>query len=300
MCGRYKRKECIMNNWLLIGIIMLCNFTILAQTNQSVSVSGNAGIVSLFYSMDKGSCKPKIGFGGKFAYSFYFSSQWGIGSGLEFSMYSTDGYLDGVKISIDNKIDDEGDMYRKDIYFRNWQESQRVFFAAIPIVLHYRYDFGLKKRRMIYINMGAKIQVPLMANYQVKRGELEIEGYYSKWNVTLFGLPNHGFGKEATKTNAGTLQIPLNVSATISIGYSFEVAKMINVFVGGTFDYGFMNLKGEDKGDLLYEDNYQNLQYRGILFSSSIEKVNTIAVKGEAGVSIALGKPVYRTSYRHK
>jgi hypothetical protein len=279
---------------------MLYNFTVFAQTNQSISVGGNAGIVSLFYNMDKGSCKPRVGFGGKFAYSFYFLPQWGIGAGVEFSICSADGNLDGAKISFDNKIDDEGDMYRKDVYFRDWHERQRIFFAEIPIVLHYKYDFGLRKRQMIYINMGVKIQVPLMANYQVTRGELEIEGYYSDWNVTLFNLPNHGFGKEVTKTNFGTLQIPLNVSATISIGYSFEVAKMINVFVGGAFDYGFMNLKGADNGDLLYEDNYQNLQYRGILFSSSIEKVNTISVKGEAGVSIALGKPVYKTYYKHK
>jgi hypothetical protein len=289
-----------MNNRLLIGVIMLCSFTVFAQTNQNINVGGNAGMISLLYNLDKGECKPRIGFGGEFSYSFYFTSQWGIKAGLGFSMGSTDGYLNGAKISFDNQIDDQGDLYRKDIYFRDWHEKQKFLSLEIPIQLQYRYDFGLNKRRMIYINMGVKLQAPLMANYQVTRGELEVRGYYPEWNVTLFGLPNHGFGKETTKTLSGKLQMPINISATISIGYSFEVSKMINVFVGGTFDYGFMNLKGTSKGDLLYEDNYKSLQYRGMLFSSSIEKVNTISAKGEVGVSIAIGKPVYRTYYKYR
>jgi hypothetical protein len=289
-----------MNNRFLIIVIMLCSVTVFSQTKQCISVNGNVGMVSLSYSLEKGTCKPRIGFGGKVAYSFYFTSQWGIGAGLEFSTSSTDGYLDGAKVSFYDKVDDEGDMYRKDVYFRDWHERQKIFFVEIPLLLHYQYDFGLQKRRKIYINMGAKVQLPLVANYQVTRGELEIQGYYEKWNVTLFGLPNHGFGKESSKTNAGKLNIPLNVSATIGIGFSFEVAKMIDVFVGGTFDYGFINLKEATQGDLLYEDNSQNLQYRGILFSSSIEKVNAISIKGEAGVRIAIGKPVYRGLYRHR
>jgi hypothetical protein len=213
-------------------------------------------------------------------------------------MSSTDGYLDGAKVSFDNRIDDEGDMYQKNVYFRDWHERQKIFYVEMPILLHYQYDFGLKKRRKIYINMGAKIQIPMIANYQVTRGELEVQGYYGEWNVTLFGMSNHGFGKEMNKTSRGTLKIPVNVSATIGIGFSFEVSKMMDVFVGGAFEYGFVNLKSETKGDLLYEDSYQNLQYRGILFSSSIEKVNTISAKGEVGVRIAIGKPVYRGFYR--
>ncbi|MDR0606057.1 MAG: outer membrane beta-barrel protein [Bacteroidales bacterium] len=289
-----------MNNRLLIGVIMLCSFTVFGQTNQNINVSGNVGLVSLLYNLDKGECNPRTGFGGDVSYSFYFTPQWGIGAGLEFTMGSTNGYLNGAKISFDNQIDDQGDMYRKDIYFRDWHEKQSIFFLEIPIQLQYRYDFGLNKRRMIYINMGVKLQMPLMANYQVTRGELEVQGYYPEWNVTLFGLPNHGFGKETSKSLSGKLQIPINIAATISMGYSFEVSKMINVFVGATFDYGFMNLKGISNGDLLYEDNHKDLQYRGMLYSSSIEKVNTISAKGEAGVSIAIGKPVYKTYYKYR
>jgi hypothetical protein len=289
-----------MKNHFLVAAMILCHLTVFSQTNQSVSVNGNAGINSLSYSLDKGSCKPRIGFGGKVLYSYYFAHQWGIGAGLEFSTSSTEGYLDGSKVSFDNKIDDEGDMYRKDVYFRDWHEKQSAFFVEIPILLQYQYDFGLRKRRKLYINVGAKVQLPLMANYQVTRGELEIQGYYPEWNVTLYGLPNHGFGKENSRTNKGTLELPFNVSATISMGFSFEVTKMLDVFAGGSFDYGFMNLKGTGTGDLLYEDVHQDLQYRGILFSSSIEKVNTIAVKGEVGVRIAIGKPVYNTYYRRR
>ncbi|MDR1459258.1 MAG: PorT family protein [Bacteroidales bacterium] len=289
-----------MNNRVVIIVIMLCSITVFSQTKQCISVNGDVGMISLNYNLNMGKCKPRVGFGGKVAYSFYFATQWGIGTGLEFSVSSTDGYLDGAKVSFDNKIDDEGDVYRKDVYFKDWQERQKVFSLEVPILLHYQYDFGLKKRRKLYINMGAKVQLPLMASYQVTRGDLEIQGYYERWNVTLFGMPNHGFGKDGSKTSKGKLKLPLNILATIGLGFSFEVSKMIDIFVGGSFDYGFINLKGESQGDLLYEDNSGNLQYRGLLFSSGIEKVNTISIKAEAGVRIAIGKPVYGGYYRHR
>lgn len=281
---------------------MFSSLTAFSQTKHCLRASGTVGMNSLFYSIDGGSSKPKLGFGGKFNYTYYFTPNWGIMTGVEASMYSTDGYLDGAYISIDDQIDDEGDVYRKDIYFRDWHENEKILFAEIPVMLTYQYDFGLRKRRKIYIDLGVKVQVPLIANYKVTSGELEIQGYYERWNVTLFGLPNHGFGTQGAKNTAGKLNIPFNISATLGIGFSFEVSKMVDIFIGGTFDYGFMNMKTTDNGDLLCMDANQNLQYNGILNSSAIEKANTVSVQGEVGVRIAVGKqgPGGIYGYRHK
>jgi hypothetical protein len=271
---------------------MLCiiagSLSCYSQRNQCIRVGGGAGLFSLNYNNDGINSKVKLGYSGKVGYSYYFRPHWGIGTGVAVSMCSTDGFLDGAKISFAGKIDDEGDEYRKDIYFRDWHERQRILFAEIPLLLHYQYDFGLRKRRKIYIDMGVKLQLPLLSNYEVTRGELEIQGYYAKWNVTLFGLPNHGFGTEKGQKSAGKLSLPMNIAATVAIGFSFEVSKKVDVYIGGIFDYGFINLKSVNEGDLLYEDKNGILQYRGILMSSAIEKANTISMQGEVGVRIAL------------
>ena len=43
------------------------------------------------------------------------------------------------------------------------------------------------------------------------------------------------------------------------------------------------------EGDLLYEDQSSGLYYRGIMMSSAIDKVNTIAVQGEVGIRYTIG-----------
>ena len=142
--------------------------------------------------------------------------------------------------------------------------------------------------------MGVKAQLPLMSSYMVTNGELEIQGYYAEWNVQLFNLPNHGYGMEKNKKYTDKLSMPFNVSAIFGIGFSFEVAKMVDVFVGGTFDYGIFNMKSTGGKDILYEDNNRNLQYSGILNSSAISKANTVSVQGEVGVRIAVGRKTTR------
>ena len=286
-----------MNSRIIVILLILCGLTSFSQTNHCLHVSGNVGISSLIYNIDGGYGKPKLSYGGKFGYIYYFSPYWGFGVGLEAAMYNTDGYLNGTKTVFNNQIDDEGDTYRKEVYFRDWHELQTILFAELPVMIQYQYDFGMNKRRKIYINIGAKFQLPLMANYNAT-GELETQGYYEKWNVMLYNMPNHGFGSEK-RTAAGSMSLPFNVCASFGIGFAFEVSPIMDIFLGGTFDYGFLNLKAGNNGDLLYGDQ-NNLQYRGILFSSVAEKVNTVSAKGEIGLRFAIGKPMTKKPPQHK
>jgi len=285
---------------VIIMVIVFGSVTAFSQTNKCIRVSGSAGIGFLFYNIPGGSNKPKLSYGGKFEYSYYFTPNWGVGVGVSVSMYNTEGNLDGAKKSFDGHIDDEGHPYRKDVFFRDWSESQRIIFAEVPLTLNYQYDFGMQKRRKIYVYMGAKVQLPVMASYEVRSGELEIQGYYPRWNVQLFNLPNHGFGREGHKPISDKLSLPFNVSALFGIGCSFEVAKMVDIFVGGSFEYGIFNLKASGSGDLLYEDANGELQYGGILTSSAIDKANTVSVQLEVGARIAVGKKSTRAGiYRY-
>jgi hypothetical protein len=278
-----------MSNRLLVILLTLSSLTAFSQTNHSLQVGGNVGMTSLIYSIESGSCKPKLSYGGHFNYVYYFSPRWGIGTGVAASLCTTDGVLNGTKISFENQIDDENDLHRKDLYFRELHEKQKFLLAEVPVLLHYQYDFGLEKRRKLYVYVGAKVQLPLMASYEVTKGEVETQRYYPEWNATLHGMPNHGMGKEAIKSS-GSLSLPLEISASLGIGFSFEVSKIIDIYMGAGFDYGFLNLKSENSGDLLYFDQNGQMQYRGILLSSITQKANLISFQGEIGIRIGVGK----------
>ncbi|MDR0367962.1 MAG: PorT family protein [Bacteroidales bacterium] len=287
---------------IILGIFLLSGLSLHSQYIRHYLTAGvGTGMFSFNYNIEGGKSKPRLGFAGKASYCFYFSPNWGVGGGFDVSMYSTNGYLDGAKVSFDNKIDDEEDVYRKDIYFRDWSEIQTAIYVELPIELHYQYDFGLRKRRMMHLHFGAKVQLPLMGQYNVTRGNLETQGYYPEWNINFFDMPNHGFGTDGSRRTAGKLNLPLNIAATVGFDFLFEITKKLDIFAGGSFDYGFISAKSSNNGDLLYEDESGNLQYRGITASSAIDKMNTLAVRGEIGIRCALGKE-YRPklSYRRR
>jgi hypothetical protein len=276
---------------IILGIFLSSGLSLHSQYIRHYLTAGvGTGIFSFNYDIEGGKSKPKLGFAGKVSYCFYFSPNWGIGGGFDMSMYSTNGYLDGAKVSFDNKIDDEDDVYRKDVYFRDWSEMQTAIYAEFPIELHYQYDFGLRKRRMMYLHFGAKVQLPLMGQYKVTHGKLETQRYYPEWDIVLSNMPNHGFGTDGSRKISGKMTLPLNIAATVGFNFLFEMTKKIDIFAGGAFDYGFISTKSVNNGDLLYEDESANLQYRGITASSAIDKMNTIATRGEIGIRCALGK----------
>lgn len=274
---------------IILGILMSGGLSLYSQyINQYITAGVGIGISSFNYNIDGGKSKPKLGFSAKVSYSYFFSPSWGVGTGVEISRYSTNGYLDGAKVSFDNRIDDQGDLYRKDVYFRDWSEIQTAIYFEVPIMMYYQYNFGLRKRMMMLIRFGAKVGFPLMGNYNVTRGNLEVQGYYPRWNITFFNMPNHGFGTTGSSKTSGKLDLPFNVAATVGFDFSFEITKKIDIFAGVSFDYGFSNTKLINDGDLLYENQYYDLYYRGIMISSAIDKANTIAVQGEVGIRYAI------------
>ena len=293
-----------MNNKLLVILLTISSLSAFSQLNQCVYFGGNAGMNSLMYSVKEGSSTPKLSYGGNIGYIYYFTPNWGIGTGVGVYLCATDGRLNGTKISIEGQIDDDwehspGETYRKDIYFRDWHEKQSFLLAEVPILVHYRYDFGLNKRREMYIQMGIRAQLPLMASYEITRGEVELRGYYSKWNVELFEIidPDR-FVTRPIKGN-GTLSLPFDIGACFGIGFSFEVSKIIDIYMGGYFNYGFLNLKSGNNGELLYLENDQ-IKYRGILLSSITEKVHLISAQGELGMRFSIGKPFTRAGYKRR
>ena len=285
-----------MNNRILTILLIVSSLGAFSQTNQGLSVGGNVGINSLIYNINGGSSKPKLSYGGSFGYVYYFSPNWGIGTGVGAYMCNTNGYLDGAVVSFENQIDDESDVYRSDLYFKDWSENQTFLLVELPVLMYYQYDFGLRNRRIMYIKAGFKAQLPLMASYDAS-GQIEAQRYYPKWDVPMHGMPNHGMGTEQKK-GSGNLSLPFNIAASFAIGFSFEISKTIDIYLGGTFDYGFLNLKSGNNGDLLYLDQNNQIQYRGILLSSITEKANLISAQGELGLRIAIGKPFARGGMR--
>ena len=290
-----------MNNRLLIIFLIVIGLTAHSQTNQCLHFGGNVGINSLIYKIEGGASKPRLSYGGNLGYIYFFNPNWGIGTGAGAYSCTTDGYLNGALISVPHQFDDEGDEHTKLLYFRDWVERQKFLLLEFPLFGYYQYNFSAKARRVIYVRLGVKAQLPMMGRYEVTKGQVAIQGFYEKWNVILHNdvqtaMDIHGFGKERVTASA-KMELPFEIAASFGIGFSFEVTKMVDIYVGGSFEYGFLNLKKGGNEELLYLDNNQ-VRYRGILNSSITQKANLVAAQGEVGMRIALGKTFARGGIR--
>ena len=282
-----------MKNKIFITVVMLLAGTAMAQQKgHYLSIGGGIGTSSLNYDLNgEGSRKGGLGFSGEIGYSYFFDKNWGIGTGVGISRYETKATLN-TKYSFERIVDSEGDLYRRDVLLNNWREVQTSMFLEIPLTLDFQAKFGKEKRHGIYANAGIKAQLPITkskneidAKYDANK---DVHGYYYDWNVLLEDKIHEGFEKTAEEFN-NEIELNFGIAATGSVGFLFGMSKRCDLYVGGTFDYGLMDIRPDSKGNLVHRDNGTD-EIRSVLESNTIDRVNPISFRGEVGVRVRLGK----------
>lgn len=259
------------------------------RSGSYLTIEGKTGLSGYNYKLLDGSQNSKLGFGGKIGYSYFFDKHLGIGTGLEITSYSTEGSLKNYLVSFNNQIDDEGYNYRKDVYLLNWKENQKAMFFEVPLYIQVQNKFGTEQKHGYYFNLGFKFQMPVISKYEVTEGDIETQGYYPQWNVTLHSLPKHGFGVNNDFKPSGNTTLKFNVAGSAELGFLFGLSDRVDLTVGAYCDYGILNMKKNDEGSLVYQDNNNNIAYRDMLSSNLVDKVHPLSVGGKIGVRIKLG-----------
>ena len=251
------------------------------------------GLSSLMYKLEDGERKAKLGFSGKIGYDYYFTHNWGIGTGIGLSSYKTFGKFNNHLTSyhwMDDDIKHGPSPYRRDIYLKNWEETQKTLFLEIPVVANFQIKFGEKKRHGIYANAGLRVQLPLSSKYSApnvadkEHGLLEVQAYYQEFELTIDDVMAHGFGLYNNEYN-GKNNLKLGLAATAGFGGLFGLTEKLDIYVGAQCDYGFLNIR---------TDGYENIisgdlgTYYGMTGSNVTEKVNPFSIRGEVGLRVKL------------
>lgn len=258
-----------------------------------------------------------------FSFGYYFNRHWGIGTGVSFSHYRSQGKYPGM-IEKDNYyvlgeyIDDDPTGAVKDYELRarlgNWEEYQSGHFIDIPLMAMYQHKFGKSERYGLYFGIGAKLHIPVMSSYKVIDGEyskdirLNVSGYYGDGYPEL-GEPGsaaswpHGFGSISNPHERygweGTLKIKPSISGTAELGILIGMTRRIDILAGGYLDYGFNNIKKEKSALLEGPEDYhmvanghigEGINYNGMINSANTRRVNTISYGIKAGLRVKLGK----------
>lgn len=242
---------------------------------QYMHFSIGEGIHNFSYSLQNGTEKAKSGFTINAAYSYFFTSDWGLQTGLGLQSYNTLSTLNYLSTTPD-VIDAVGDSYEFRNNYKNWQEKQQALFIDIPIEAQYRHFFTSKLG--ILASGGMKISVPVHASYKTVGGEMVITGYYSKWNVLLSDLPQHGFGTYAD-SYGGNISLKPAYIAIADLGVLYKLSENLDFYIGAYINYGLNSVITVNSKFVYQPDG----AYNGLFGSDQVNMIKPIALGVKIG-----------------
>jgi hypothetical protein len=283
-----------MKKGLIIGCsLLICGVISAQKAEHYFFVNVGGGMHELSYQLANGTKKGLIGATANVGYSHFFSSKWGLQTGLGIHSYGTLATINDITKTPD--IDSDGDAYELNIKYKNWQEKQTMLSLDLPLTLQYRRMIKPKVILLAAIGTKMSISIPSTATYQTTGGEIERTGYYSQWDVELHDLPQHNFTTITTRFTE-SIDLKPTYMLTAELGNLFEGPKKLDVYVGAYLDYGLNNIINPGN-KLIYQADGT---YNGVLESQQTDNVKLLSFGIKIGLYLRLDKksPCRCESYR--
>jgi len=209
--------------------------------------------------------------------------QWGIHSGIGFSMHNAAANVDGQTITTSGLIDNDTHLpiaYRTfDMHttLANYKEKQSLMLLNIPVmgVLHYRQYYAMA---------GFKFGIPVSGKYRYQQATITNEAEYPEmenWAKMQEFMGLGVFQKDAKE------KMKYGVSTMLSLegGMIWTVLKDMTLYVGAYFDYGLNNIAKKFDDKLLNYDAAKPADFTtNSVLSVYTQKVNVVSV----GVKVRL------------
>ena len=134
---------------------------------------------------------------------YFFSKYFGISTGIGLSPYVTQLSLDPYSNSLDT-VDIENESYERRISGNNIEETQKIYFLEIPVILNFQCPFS--KAIGFYLQGGINLAIHVGNNYS-SSGTFSYSGYYPAYNVVLKDIPYEGFKSNVKNDVSGELKV---------------------------------------------------------------------------------------------
>ena len=189
---------------------------------------------SMGYKLQDGSNLGHIGGGISVRYAYFFTPEWGLGIGVDFTTCGSRGKLN-TTLQWDGQADTEGENYNHRAVTHDWKEDQRTYMLSIPLTVQYQHRFNDKVG--IFAALGGFAGMPLISNYRLVSGAVEHRGEYPQWGLELYGLNNHDFyteqiGEAFTKESHPLALKKIAAGVKADLGVIIPVNEKIDLFAG--------------------------------------------------------------------
>lgn len=317
-----------MKKSLSVLAVLFLTINIQAQSH-FLTLSSELGVSGLTYKFegDEGHKKSKFGWNAHLDYGYFFNKNWGISTGVGISHFQTVGGYNtplsqGTYFNMGNQMtDDNFSPTSKDYQLRvrlgNWEEVQKGYIMEVPILGMFQHKFGKAQKQGLYINLGIKLKIPLSATYQVQDGEssddyrLNVSGYFPSEDLEIgapgeyyWGVPQHGFGSISNPYESlgweGDIEMTMGVSVVAEFGFSFQLARWLDLLIGAYVDCAMNNMKKTTTKDmplLIVPEQYltgnndgigKGITYNGLLNSDEVSSMRTLSYGGKISFKFTL------------
>lgn len=234
--------------YLLLTGIFVCTATV-AQTisRHEISATLGGGLSTLDYSTDLGKQKACLGGNIGLGYTYFFTENWGLTSGLEFTYYG--GKVTDVNLlSLQpGQIDSNGKEYDYYSEVSGYKEDQHSMFINIPVMAN--YQIPVHGDHKFYALAGVKVGIPVIRKYHSKGDTNLNKGWYideENWAETQKFA---GFGRFYDRDVKGDVDFKIAFMASAEAGMKWELNNGMSLYTGAYCDYGLNDIVKDGHGN---------------------------------------------------
>jgi len=247
-----------------------------------ISIYGGGGLSTLMYDI-KGSDKSN-GFGGLLGlgYSYFFTPNWGVGSGLEMAFYNAEFKFKKYAQRPYMSTDYEGNEIEFHSTIDGYKEKQNVMLLQIPLMLQYQRG----ENHQFYAAAGTKIGIPLKGENKISADFVKNSGYreFEKYEYTTQKFL--GFGTFANQKSEKDLPLQTAVLLSAETGMKWKLSEALRLYTGVYFDYGLNSVTKRSHSDRVIEYKSQEQTFA---FNNLIDEITPLAVGLKVKLSFDAG-----------
>lgn len=222
---------------LVIGLCTSIYISAQEQSSHEFGLSLGGGLSSLKYDNGKNGTGGNIGL----SYTYFFSENWGLKSGLELALYkselkdfSTLSYAPGLK-------DSEGDVFDYYSTVSGYNEKQKATFLNVPVMGHFQTEaFDQNK---FYVSAGFKVGIPISGKYESEGASFVNKGWYVDQENWVETQKFAGFGEFKDRSSEGDLKLDLAFILSLETGIKWNLGNNKSLYTGVFLDYGLSDIK---------------------------------------------------------
>jgi outer membrane protein OmpA-like peptidoglycan-associated protein len=223
------------------------------------------------------------------AYTYFFNSLWGIGTGAGIKLLT--GKYELPSLTDAFQSNDGTDAFEYRFSLNKYSEKQQALSLTIPLMVHFQSG-------KFYAALGGKVALPLSANYKNDLDELQAAGYYAHDDLLLNDPAFMGFGTFSKLSNKADLSLKTAFFVSAEVGLKWRLSDKLYLYTGLFVDYGLNNIRKNETAKTLIEYNYatadaylpNSILASGVDNKAFVDKIMPLSAGIKLNLAFVVGK----------